>query len=117
MRDMKFACLVRPEDAEFPGGDAAMIKFLREEAIDKLSISARAEINMASVSFTVDQRGKVSRAVIVEPTGNDETDDAIVNALKRMPTWTPSHDDEGNTFEQTFEFVFGTNFGCYSPHY
>ena len=88
-------------DAEFPGGDAAMNKFLNEnidypqEAID-LSIKGR-----VTVRFNVEETGRVSNVSVATPlAGCKACDRAAVKVVEKMPSWTPAKNENGGSVSQ-----------------
>jgi TonB family protein len=85
-------------DAEFPGGVAAMNKFINDnldypqEAID-LSIKG-----LVTVRFNVEETGRVSNVSVATPlAGCKACDLAAVKVVEKMPSWTPAKNVNGSS--------------------
>jgi protein TonB len=77
------------ESAEFPGGRAAMVKFITKHFVYPAS-AARKEIEgKVHVYFEVDKLGKVSNVKIIK--GIDkECDEEALRLVKMFPDWKPA---------------------------
>jgi hypothetical protein len=117
LRSIDFSCYIKPNNAEFPGGEEALMKYLEAAAINDVNEKALTNANLASIAFVIDENGKATQVKSVEFSGDDSLDSRLVELIDNMPTWKPAYDSEGNNYEQAFEFVIGHNFGCYAPCY
>ena len=74
------------ENAEFPGGEAAMNKFLGENLkYPKMAQDAGIQ-GIVYVTFVVEPSGVITNIKILRGLGG-VCDDAAVNAIKKMPKW------------------------------
>ena len=74
------------ENAEFPGGEAAMNKFLGENLkYPKMAQDAGIQ-GIVYVTFVVEPSGVITNIKILRGLGGG-CDDAAVNAIKKMPKW------------------------------
>lgn len=75
---------------EFPGGDAALFKFLREN-IKYPSLESEEEIQgMVILTFVVDKEGKISQiAPLKEVKGGKGLTDEAIRVVGKMPVWKP----------------------------
>lgn len=77
------------EDAEFPGGNEAMAKFLQKNLVypkkaERMEIQGR-----VIVYFEIDKEGKVTN-VKLHKGFNDECDLEALRVVKMMPNWKPA---------------------------
>ncbi|MGE0021522.1 MAG: energy transducer TonB [Draconibacterium sp.] len=73
---------------EFPGGEQAMRRFLKENAIYPSSMLNKNIEGKVTVTFVVDSEGNTTNIRVVK--GLDETlDKAAVYAVSNFPTWKP----------------------------
>jgi periplasmic protein TonB len=75
-------------DAEFPGGQAALQKFLSENLVTPDDLEG-GELKRVEVRFTVDKEGRVSGFVIIN-SGGREFDQEVIRVCRRMPKWLPA---------------------------
>jgi TonB family protein len=109
---MNYSATVVPEtEAEYVSGYRQMAQYLKENAIDKISEEASAKFQPATVEFTVDEKGEISDAQISRTSGDQETDELLLNVINQMPKWKPAEDSKGNKVKQDFEFSVGST-GC-----
>lgn len=98
-------------EAEYAGGEAQMKKYLKENAIDKISAATPKRFRKGIVRFTVNEQGEVSHAQIFSTSGDPKTDQVLLNVIRHMPTWRPARNARGIPVKQDFEFSVG-NVGC-----
>lgn len=73
---------------EFPGGDAAFLKFLRDN-INYPAMAQELEIQgRVMVAFSVSETGNIVNARVVKGIGGG-CDEEALKVIKRMPKWTP----------------------------
>ena len=76
------------EMPEFPGGDQAMRRFLKENAIYPSSMFGKEVEGKVTVTFVVDSEGNTTKIRVVK--GLDETLDKVaVYAVSNFPKWRP----------------------------
>lgn len=110
--EMKYSATVVPEtQAEYYGGYPEMALYLKENAIDKISEEASGKFQPAKVEFTVNEEGKIANAQISTTSGDQATDELLLDAVSKMPKWKPAEDSKGRKVKQEFEFTVG-NSGC-----
>jgi TonB family protein len=110
--EMSYSATVIPEtEAQYSGGYPKMAQYLKENAIDKISEEASAKFQQAKVEFTVDEEGEIANALISQTSGDQETDELLLNVINQMPRWKPAEDSKGTKVKQDFEFSVG-NTGC-----
>ena len=74
---------------QFPGGQAAMMKFLQENINYPADArNANAE-GRAFVNFIVSDKGEILNITIVKSTGNAALDKEAVRVVSSMPAWAP----------------------------
>ena len=66
---------------------------------------------IASLSFIVDEDGKVTGASVAASSGDAKIDGLLLNAVRSMPKWNPGHDRKGKRYRQAFLFEV-VNAGC-----
>ena len=76
------------QQPQFPGGDAAMLKYLGEN-IRYPSVAQRNGLEgLVVLQFVVDQNGGISDIVVVKKLGGG-TDEEAMRVVKSMPKWSP----------------------------
>lgn len=112
LRTMHYTATVIPEmEAEYPGGRAAMIQYLTENAIHQISDTLSKQMKQVIISFTVNETGTIANAQVSTTSGDPETDKVLLEAISNMPAWKPAEDLKGIRVKQEFEFHVG-NVGC-----
>jgi TonB family protein len=98
-------------EAEFPGGNELMTKYLKENAINKISETTSKELKQGIVRFTVNEEGTITDAKIFKTSGDLNTDKLLLEVINKMPKWRAAEDSNGIKVKQEFEFSVG-NVGC-----
>lgn len=75
------------EMPEFPGGDAAMLEYLRSPPYPKEAAEQELE-GSAYVRFVIDQTGQVTKVELARG-GETILDEAAIKHIKNMPVWKP----------------------------
>ncbi len=79
-------------EASYVGGSDALNKFIASNV--KYPKNAKAE-GKVYVEFIISETGEVKDIKVLKSL-NKEMDDLAVNAIKKMPKWTPAKDPKGN---------------------
>ena len=110
----EFGTTVVPEhEAQFPGGVIPMTKYLKKNVSDKIAEAVpKTVIQQAQVVFTVDETGKIVDAAISSSSTNLKADKIILDAIRKMPKWSPASTSKGLRVRQQISFPFGSQGGC-----
>jgi TonB family protein len=112
IRGMHYSATLVPEvEAEYPGGYDQLTGYLKDNAIDHISVEDSKKLQQAVVSFTVNEEGVIADAQISRTSGDPETDELLLEVINAMPKWKPAEDSMGTKVAQAFEFTVG-NGGC-----
>lgn len=76
------------QQASFPGGEAALQKYLQRHVTYPLAARQASIQGRVSVQFVVDQNGGISDVTILKDIGGG-CGQAVVDAVKGMPKWSP----------------------------
>ncbi len=107
----EFIYVIIDEPAEYPGGDAAMRQFIKEnlkcpEVASKNNINGKCHLR-----FIITKEGTVSNVkVIMGVPGCPECDTEAIRVLKSMPKWIPARADGEN---ENCVFSVPVSFDCY----
>ena len=74
---------------EYPGGMAAMMKYMRENIKYPSAALAEKAQGKAFVRFIVEKSGAVSNAEIIRSSGNIDLDKEALRVINNMPNWRP----------------------------
>ena len=74
---------------QFPGGQAAMMKFLQENINYPADARNANDEGRAFVNFIVSDKGEILNITIVKSTGNAALDKEAVRVVSSMPAWAP----------------------------
>jgi TonB family protein len=88
-----------------------MTKYLKENAINKISETTSKELKQGIVRFTVNEEGTITDAKIFKTSGDLNTDKLLLEVINKMPKWRAAEDSNGIKVKQEFEFSVG-NVGC-----
>jgi periplasmic protein TonB len=80
--------IAQEKDPEFPGGPAALHKFLQNNLRTPEEMEA-GERKVVKIQFKVDKDGSVNSFEIVT-SGGSEFDDEVVRVCRKMPRWIPA---------------------------
>jgi protein TonB len=97
--DGKGTAIVEPEKKihdfsqtapQFPGGEVALYEFLYSNINYSQSAIQKNYQGVVYASFVIDEKGDVSNVKIVRGiTGAEELDKSVIQAIRKMPKWTP----------------------------
>ena len=108
---MQFVITVVPEvEATYPGGYIELMKYLEQNAIDKISERYPKDPRNVVIKFIVTEAGKISNAQISGSSTDPIIDQLVLKAINNMPKWIPAENAEGVRVAQEFEFSVGN--GC-----
>jgi Ca-activated chloride channel family protein len=74
---------------EFPGGDAARIKFIADNVVYPDVEMQKDKLYRVIVSFIIEVDGRVSNIKIVKSCGIKECDEEALRVIRLMPKWKP----------------------------
>jgi len=77
---------------EYPGGDEALIKFIRENLKYPASAAQAGVEGRVTVRFVVDKKGNVTDATVIRGL-NQACDDEAMRIINLMPRWKPGKQD------------------------
>lgn len=104
---------VNPDrEASFVGGSAALTQYLQEAAIRHIPSTQFQGFDLAAVKFTVSETGEILAPSIFQTTQSEEIDQAIMDAILKMPTWKPATYANGTTVPQEFALTIGNMENC-----
>lgn len=110
INEMKFAVSLAPAfEAEFPGGNAQLKAYLKENAFLKVPATNLAQ--QAIVKFLVNEKGEINQVKIIQSSRDEKLDQLLLNTIANMPRWKPATDKSGLKVKQEFVFRVG-NPGC-----
>lgn len=109
---MNVSMTVVPEkEAECVTGKQQLIKYLKENAIDKISETILEQFQQAVVLFTINENGEINNANIFMTSGDSKTDILLLEVINNMPKWKPAENRKGIKVKQEFKFSVGKG-GC-----
>lgn len=113
-RELNTLLTVVPDiEAEYIGGYDQMIEYLIDNSSEEISAKNLGQLELSSITFTVDKEGKIEDVKLIETTGNAEIDKLFVDLIVEMPKWRPAKNEDGSQVKQEFEFIFGFGLdGC-----
>ncbi len=107
-----FTVTLVPEiEAAYQGGYKLLSKYLKESAIDKIVVSDNKKIVQSIVRFTVDEQGDITNVTLAKTSDDPQLDCLLLEAIHKMPRWSPASTSNGKRVKQDFEFIVG-NAGC-----
>lgn len=109
-----YTITVIPEvEAEFEGGPTALNQFFEKAALEPLKSFQNPDFTLATIGFTINEKGETTEAKIIKGCGNPAADQIVLSAIQKMPKWRPAKNAKGNRIKQDFRFtVYGPKEGC-----
>ncbi len=112
-KTMHFDFSVNPDnDALFLAGKTALYKYLKQEAIDKITMSHTLSKDLAAITFTINENGSVIDAHIFETSKQTAIDQILLEAICNMPNWSPAMYANGLKVKQAFALTVGNQESC-----
>lgn len=112
LRNMSYILTVIPEkEAKYKGGEEQLKKYLKDNAISKVSNSGWEHNESAVIIFSISAQGNVSNVTMTISSGDTTTDKILLDAILKMPQWIPAQNAAGVKVQQEFKFHVG-NGGC-----
>jgi len=107
--EMNVSLTVIPEvEATYVGGYKRMIAYLKENSSAKITALSTKQIQFASISFTVNKKGKTNNVMLRKSSGDIAIDNVLIELIANMPKWNPAKNSKGDVVEQQFEFSIGS---------
>lgn len=103
--------VIPEKEAEYQGGYEMLSKYIETNAIQIIQNTLEEELQKGSVSFKIDEQGKVVDEIIIQSTGDINMDKLVLKVIKDMEQWKPAENVKGEKVKQNFIFSFG-NGGC-----
>ncbi len=112
-KDISFAVSINPEkEATFPGGQAALLSYLKFHAIDKIPEGTFKGYAFTAVQFTVDEEGRIIDAQIFWPSEDEKVDKLLLETICNMPNWKPAEYANGRKVKQDLALTVGNMENC-----
>lgn len=117
---MHVAFTIVPEkEAGYPGGTAQLKQHLKAMGLKKdaepLFPAAHTGPNLppqySGVQFTINEKGEVENAWLFHTSPDQKRDQLLLEAVRKMPKWTPAENSKGVKMKQEFELVVGNRMG------
>jgi TonB family protein len=83
-----FRCFAGEEMPEFPGGQEKLVLYLSENIHYPETAKVVSTEGRCTLRFVVDEAGCISNIQVIRSAGRG-MDTVIINAVSRMPCWTP----------------------------
>lgn len=114
IKEMEFVVRVVPEtEAEFPGGPRQMYQYLEENILLKITEkSATGQLPRLSVTFSVNEVGKVVNIKLLRTSAEPETNKLLLEAFENMPAWKPAKNAKGIPVKEEFQMELPFTRGC-----
>lgn len=98
--------------AKYVGGEDKLSAYLKEHVIDQLPEDVFVGYKLAVVEFTIDQNGQVVDARVHTSAQDDTSDKLMLDAICKMPAWSPAEYIDGPKVKQTYAFCVGNMKSC-----
>ena len=110
---MMYTVRVVPEvEADYIGGYEELTQYFEGYEIHKISEASGKPLQLAIVKFTVNEDGEITDARISTSSEDKQIDDTLLEAVNKMPNWSPAENSKGKRIKQDFELSIGSNIGC-----
>jgi len=111
LRQMQFVLRVLPEtEATYLGGEEKLITYFKSNLSNELTKTLAQE--SVVVAFTIDASGTPTQVSLLLGAEDEQTNQHILDVVRKMPRWSPAVDVDGKAIPQEFEFIAGSMVGC-----
>jgi hypothetical protein len=109
-RKMNFALRVVPiYQAKYIHPSQNLTAYLKQNTLAKLSEAATNPIKFVQINFTIDEKGAIINAKIIETSECESTNETLLAAICNMKNWQPALNANGEKVQQDFVFTIGTD--------
>ncbi len=113
IKEVNFTLHVDPEsEALFHGGQQQLNKYIKVNAIDKISDSSFKDYDLAAVKFSINENGQVVDAHVFESSNDKDVDELLLETISNMPKWKPAEYSDGTKVKQEFVLTVGNMENC-----
>jgi len=112
IKEMSFEFVMEPQSAEYPGGHANLLKFLKENGIGELSSTVFRQHHLTAANFTIDENGLITDVYMTESSGDPQTDAFLIKVIRNMPQWKPARYADGSVVAQPYVLTIGDHNSC-----
>jgi TonB family protein len=113
VKELSFTFVLQPEkDAHFIGGQAPLLSYLKEKAIDKIPEGVFTGYDLAALRFTISEEGAITDALVIESSKDEQVDALLLEAIRDMPCWVPAEYTNGEKIRQDFMLTVGNMENC-----
>ena len=107
-----YMTVVSHTQAQFPGGNQALIDFLKTATAEEMKTTTKDGLRPGSISFTVGPDGKIQGTKLESTGGYESLDNTLLGLIQKTDgMWEPAVDKEGNNISQELRLSFGKQ-GC-----
>jgi len=112
-REIKFAYRIVPElEAKFSDDYQDLKDYLKTHLIDKLSFGDKANLENATVNFTIGEDGRAINPLVEISSKNEKVDELLIDMIMNMSNWKPAELKNGSKIKQDFVLTVGSMIGC-----
>ncbi len=112
-KEFNFTFTVDPDrEATYASGKQQLQKYLKDNAIDKISKSQFRQHHATALKFAINEDGQVVDAQVFESSKDEEVDTILLEAICNMPNWKPAEYANGLRVKQEFALTVGDHKSC-----
>ena len=112
-KEFNFSFKIDPDrEATYTGGQQQLKKYLKENAIDKVSKTNFRQHHVTALKFTITEEGAIVDAYVFEPSKDEQVDELLLDAICNMPNWQPAEYANGLRVRQEFALTVGDHKSC-----
>ncbi len=82
--------LVIEEDAEFPGGEEALMEYFDDNIQYPMIAKQQGIVGKVTVALTINESGTISNIEVIQGIGGG-CEEEVIRVLSSMPTWKPTN--------------------------
>lgn len=113
VQEINFTFSVEPEkEATYSGGEQQLKKYLKDNLMDKISVSSFRKHHLTAVKFTINEEGKIINPHVFESSSDEKMDKLLLETICNMPNWKPAEYANGTKVKQEFVFAIGDMNSC-----
>ena len=113
MKEMNFTFSIDPDnEAVYSNGNKGLNEYLRKNVLEKVSIDAFKQYQLAAYKFIISKDGEVVSPSVFWSSENEDLDQLVLDAICNMPKWKPARYADGTEISQEYVLTVGDMESC-----
>lgn len=113
VKQYDFKVAIMPEkNAIYSEGPEQLIQYLKKNSIENIEAGSFTGYDLTAIKFAITEQGHIADIQVAMPSKDAKTDEMLVAAISKMPSWTPAAFSNGLKVKQNFVLTIGNMENC-----